>query len=274
VSEGIAWLEGEGYAVRCAEHLHARQGYLAGSDAERLSDLLSLVDDPEVEAIVLARGGYGVGRILRQLDPQVFRDARKIFVGYSDATLLLSFLRERSGLASIYGPMLDRDDTTREARDRLLSMLRGDKAGIPPLVGCAVSDGRANGPLVGGNLTLVAASLGTPWEVNTRGAILFLEEVNEEPYHIDRMLVQLRDAGKLREAAGLAFGSLVECESERYPEPLAGEVVRDVVVPEVQGPVVFGLPFGHVADNHALAVGVEAELDGQTGALALLSTAW
>jgi muramoyltetrapeptide carboxypeptidase len=119
----------------------------------------------------------------------------------------------------------------------------------------------------------VVASLGTPWEVKTRGAILFLEEVGEEPYRIDRMLVQLRDAGKLREVAGVAFGNLVCCEGERYPEPTAAEVIREVVGPEVDGPVVLDLPFGHVGDNHALAVGVEAELDGGAGTLAMLGPA-
>jgi muramoyltetrapeptide carboxypeptidase len=270
LEEGIRWLERAGYRVRCGEHLCARTGYLAGCDPDRVSDLRALVRDPEVAAIVFARGGYGLGRIVRDLDPVEFRDSRKPIVGYSDATLLLSFLRERAGLASVHGPMLDRTDTTPAARERLLAMLRGDMEGVPPLIGLAVKGGHARGPLVGGSLTLVVASLGTPWEVDTRDSVLFLEDRGEQPYRIDRMLVQLRDAGKLRTAVGVAFGQLVECEAERYPEPVVTEVLREVVTSEVRGPVVLDLPFGHVADNHALGVGVEAELDGESGTLAML----
>ena len=270
LEEGIRWLERAGYRVRCGEHLRARTGYLAGCDPDRVSDLRALVRDPEVGAIVLARGGYGIGRIVRDLDPREFSDSGKVIVGYSDATLLLSFLRERAGLASVHGPMLNRTDTTPAARERLLAMLRGDKEGVPPLVGRVAKGGHARGPLVGGSLTLVVASLGTPWEVDTRDAILFLEDTGEQPYRIDRMLVQLRDAGKLRAAVGVAFGQLVECEGERYPEPLVTDVLRAVVTSEVQGPIVLDLPFGHVADNHALGVGVEAELDGKSGTLTLL----
>jgi muramoyltetrapeptide carboxypeptidase len=270
LEEGITWLEGLGFRVCRGACVLSRSGYLAGSDAERLSDLLSLVRDPGVDAIVLARGGYGVSRILRELDAGELRESRKLFVGYSDATALLLFLRERAGLATIHGPMLDRVDTTCAARERLLALLRGAKEGLAPLRGRALQGGRARGPLVGGNLSLVAASLGTPWEPDTRGALLFLEEIGEEPYRIDRMLVQLREAGKLGAAAGVAFGALVGCEGARYPRPSALEVVGDVVLPEVRGPVLVDLPFGHVADHHALGVGVEAALDGEAGTLALL----
>ena len=267
--EGLAWLEEAGYRVRCGEHLRTRRGYLAGTDEERLGDLLTLVRAPEVDAILLARGGYGVGRLLRKLDAEEFRAARKVVIGYSDATLLQTFLLQCAGLASIHGPMFDRSDTTEPARERLLALLRGEKEGTP-LKGQPLKPGCVRGRLVGGNLSVVLASLGTPWEIDTRGAILFFEERGEALYRIDRMLVQLRDAGKLADVAGVAFGKLVGCETERYPEPVAAEVVREIVLPEVEGPVLLDLPFGHVADNHALGVGIEAELDGNSGSLALL----
>ncbi len=210
-----------------------------------------------------------MGRLLRRLDAEEFRAARKVVIGYSDATLLQTFLLQCAGLASIHGPMFDRSDTTEAARERLLALLRGEKEGTP-LKGQPLKPGCARGRLVGGNLSVVLASLGTPWEIDTRGAILFFEERGEALYRIDRMLVQLRDAGKLADVAGVAFGKLVGCETERYPEPVAAEVVREVVIPEVSGPVLVDLPFGHVADNHALGVGIEAELDGNSGSLALL----
>jgi muramoyltetrapeptide carboxypeptidase len=267
---GIAWLEGAGFRVRQGAHLRDRSGYLAGCDADRLADLSGLVRDPEVDAIFFARGGYGVGRLLRCLDPEEIGESRKLFIGYSDATLLFLFLRRLARLAAVHGPMLDRADTTPAARARLLAMLRGEKEGVAPLQGRALSRGRARGPLVGGNLSLLVASLGTPWEVETEGAILFVEETGEQPYRVDRMVVQLRDAGKLGAAAGVAFGQLVCCEGGRYPAPPVGEVIRELVLPEVAGPVLVDLPFGHVADNHALGVGVEAELDSEAGSLALL----
>jgi muramoyltetrapeptide carboxypeptidase len=267
---GLSWLERESIPICCAPHLRDRHGYLGGRDEDRLSDLQGLLDDPQVGAILFARGGYGVGRILPQLDAARLRESRKLFIGYSDFTALSLFLRERAGLASIHGPMLERADTSELARGRLLAMARGEAASFEPITGRALRGGVAPGPLVGGNLKVVAATLGTPWEIDTRGAILFLEEVGEQPYAIDRALVQLRDAGKLAVAAGVAVGRLVSCESERYPEVSADDVLSRALLPEVDGPVVVDLPFGHVADNRALGVGVRAELSGDRGCLALL----
>ena len=130
--------------------------------------------------------------------------------------------------------------------------------------------GAVEGPLVGGNLTLVAGSLGTPWEIDTHGAILFLEEVSEQPYAIDRLLTQLRNAGKLEYIAGAALGLFANCESERYPEVSSADVLREIFEGAFKGPIVTGLPFGHVADNLALAVGVRARLDGGAGTLTLM----
>ncbi len=263
---GVAWLESEGYTVRCGKHALAQQGYLAGDDAARREDLLELVRDPEVGALVLARGGYGVTRLLGSLDPRVFRRCRKPIVGYSDATALLLWLLRRAGLAALHGPMLERTDGAPAARARLLALLAGEP--VEPLRGEALAPGHARGRLLGGNLSMLVASLGTAWEVDTRGAILCLEEVNEEPYRLDRMLVQLRDAGKLAACAGVAVGALVRCESSRYPAPSACDVLRDLLPSAVSGPVVAALPFGHVADNRALGLGVQVELDGLRGTLA------
>jgi muramoyltetrapeptide carboxypeptidase len=270
VAAGIGWLEDEGYQVRCAPGLKSRNGYLAGSDEERCADLMGLLRDPEVRAVFAARGGYGAARFLRALDPREVREARTAFVGYSDATALQLFLREQAGLASIHGPMLERSDAAPAARRRLLALLRGDPEALDPIEGEGLVGGTATGPLVGGNLKVVVASLGTPWEIDTRGAILFLEDVNEPPYAIDRTLVQLREAGKLAPLAGVALGQLVCCESDRYPEVGARDVFQDVLLPEVSGPVVVDLPFGHVADHRALGVGIRGRIDGDRGTLALV----
>lgn len=268
LAQGLGWLESEGLPLRCGAHLRNRDGYLAGSDDERLDDLLTLVRDPEVDAILFARGGYGVGRLLPRLDPVLFADSAKLFIGYSDFTAFALWLQRHCALASIHGPMLEREGLTAEARSRLLALARGEPVGA--IEGKSMSGGRARGRLVGGNLRMITTTLGTPWEIDTSGAILFIEEIGEQPYALDRSFVQLRDSGKLEAAAGVAVGRLVDCESPRYPEVSACDVLERALLPEVRGPVVQGLPFGHVDDNRALGVGVLAELDGETGRLTLL----
>jgi muramoyltetrapeptide carboxypeptidase len=247
--------------------VRARAGYLAGSDGERLEDLLALVRDPQVGAILCARGGYGVSRYLARVDPKELRRARKLVVGYSDATHLLCYLQARAGLASLHGPMLERADVSADARARQLALMRGEPAGLEPLAGRALAKGVAEGPLVGGNLKMLHSSVGTPWEPDVDGAILFIEEVSEAPYAIDRALVHLREAGWLAKVAGVAVGQLVRCESTRYPGASAEDAVREILGAAVRGPIVEDLPFGHVADNRALGVGVRARLDGDRGLL-------
>ena len=264
---GLAWLAGQGHPVVVGKNVRARAGYLAGGDAERLSDLESLVRDPSVGAILCVRGGYGVSRYLARLDPDELRRARKLVVGYSDATHLLSYLQARAGLASLHGPMLERTDVTADARARELALMRGEPAGLASLSGRPVRGGVVEGPLVGGNLKMLHSSVGTPWEPALDGAILFFEETSEAPYAIDRALVHLREAGWLSRVRGVAVGQLVNCESTRYPGASAGEAVREILGAAVRGPIVEDLPFGHVADNRALGVGVGARLDGEHGVL-------
>ena len=277
VLEGCAqWWRAQGFQVRLAPHALARRGFLAGSDAERLGDLLALWRDPGVDALVSSRGGYGLMRLLDRLPAPELRRARKLFIGHSDATALLLFLRERCGLASLHGPMLQRGDWSAESRARMLELACGEPGFATPLCGKGLRGGTARGPLVGGSLSLVTASLGTPWEVDTRGAILFLEDVGEQPYALDRLLVQLRAAGKLDSASGIAIGQLVNCESQRYPEVSSRDVIDEVLGAlgaGERGAAVVDLPFGHIADNRALPVGTLAELDGEAGTLRLLEPA-
>jgi muramoyltetrapeptide carboxypeptidase len=267
LAAGLAWLEAQGHPVVVGKNVRARRGYLAGSDSERLADLESLLRDPSVGAILCARGGYGVSRYLARVDAGELRAARKLVVGYSDATHLLSYLQARAGVASLHGPMLERTDVTPEARARELALMRGE-GGIEPLAGRALRGGVAEGPLVGGNLKMLHSSVGTPWEPAVDGAILFFEEVSEAPYAIDRALVHLREAGWLARVRGVAVGQLVNCESTRYPGASAADAVREILESAVRGPIVVDLPFGHVADNRALAVGVRARLDGERGLVA------
>ena len=268
---GRAVWEAAGFRVVHRADLLARRAYLAGDDERRAAELAELIADPEVGAIVCARGGYGLPRILDRLDPAAFRAARKPIVGYSDVTALLLWLRRRAGLVGFHGPMLERgSDVDPEAMRVLIAALAGETSAAGRLwSGTARAAGRGAGRLVGGNLALVAASLGTPWEIDTRGAILLVEDVNEPPYKIDRLLQQLRAAGKLAGLAGLGVGALTDCTDARHPEPSAEDVVVEVAS-ALGIPLVTGLPFGHTSDNRAWPLGARATLDGDAGTLELL----
>lgn len=264
LAAGEAMWRGLGFRTRRRDDLLAAEGYLAGDDGRRAKELMELLLDPEVDAVVCARGGYGCHRIVSRLDAARVREAAKPIVGYSDVTTLLLWLRRHAGLVAFHGPMLEKGDgQPPEALASLVEALTG--RGAPTLLrGAPGGGGRRRGRLVGGNLVTLAASLGTPWEPDTRGAILLLEEIGERPYRIDRMLQQLLAAGKLAHLAGLGVGQLVGCDDARYPTPTAEQVIEDVVRP-LGIPFVHGLAFGHGVPNLTWAHGVRAEIDGDAG---------
>jgi len=263
------WREA-GYRVVYGEDLLARRGYLAGDDARRAGELMQLWKDPEVDAIVCARGGYGCHRIVGRLDAHAVRAARKPLVGYSDITTLLLWQRRAAGLVGFHGPMLERGGGLAPPAFRaLVDAVSGTGPARVCLAGTGHGGGRARGRLLGGSLAVLAASLGTPWEPSTTGAILLLEDVNERPFRIDRCLAQLRAAGKLAGIAGLGAGGLVGCTDPRYPEPGARAVVLEAAA-DLGVPVVTDLPFGHVDANRVWPVGARAEIDGERGEITLL----
>ena len=269
---GVQSLRKLGFESVLGEGVTDRLGYLAGTDERRAAELTGFVEDPEIAAIVCARGGYGSVRILDRLDPAVFRRARKPLVGYSDITTLLLWQQRRAGLMGIHGPMLERaEGIPSEAGRALVRALTGTGAPVR-LEGRSLLSGWAEGRLTGGSLTLVTASLGTPWEVDTRGAILMLEEVSEPPYRIDRQLQQLRAAGKLDGLVGVGLGEMVNCGDDRYPEPDLESILKEILGP-LGVPVVCQLPFGHGASNFCWPVGGRAALDGDRGELELLDSA-
>lgn len=264
LAAGEASLRAAGFAVRRRDDLLARHGYLAGDDARRAGELRELVADASVDAVICARGGYGSHRIVARLDAAAVRAAAKPLVGYSDVTTLLLWQLRAAGLAGIHGPMLERDGgMDPEGLEALVALLCG-VAPPPVLAGTSAAGGRAEGRLVGGNLTTLVASLGTPWEIDTRDAILLFEEVGERPYRIDRMLQQLLAAGKLDGLAGIGVGHLVDCEPARNDSPPALDVILEVTL-GLGVPVLTGLPFGHAAPNLPWVVGARATLDGGSG---------
>ncbi len=265
---GAARLRAAGFETVWRDDLLAVDGYFAGDDARRADELMQWVRDPQVDALFCARGGYGVARVLPKLDAEIFARARKPLVGFSDATGLLLWQRATSGLVGFHGPMFNRADGPTEPEcERLARALRGEP--LAPLQGRGLHSGRASGALVGGSLTLLANSLGTRFELDTRDALLLIEEVGEKPYAIDRQLQHLHAAGKLEAAAGFAVGALVACDDPRHPAPDAEAVVAHALG-AFGKPLVTGLPFGHGSLNLSWPFGVTGRLDGEAGTLEVL----
>lgn len=272
LDSGRRALERLGFEVVAREDVLDRDGYLAGSDERRAEELMGFVQDPDVAAILCARGGYGCHRLIDRLDAKVFREASKPLVGYSDITTLLLWQRKHAGLLGIHGPMCEKPGSLDgEAGSALVRALQGTGP-LPRYEGKIVAGGWAEGRLVGGSLSVCAASLGTSWEIDTRDAILMLEDVTELPYRIDRMLQQLRAAGKFDRVAGVALGSFTDCDDERYPDWTVERLIEEVFAP-LGVPVVSGLPFGHGAENRPWPFAGRAALDGARGELEILEAA-
>ena len=270
--------------------LRAKMGKSAGkrlgtyriSIDERLDDLHAMFRDKEVSAVVCIRGGYGASQLLDRIDYDLIRRNPKIFLGYSDITALHLGIHKNSKLVTFHGPMIvsDFSDYTQKHFTKALFETApigkvtnpGDQTGLRPSHPLrTIRPGTASGQLVGGNLTLIATTLGTPYEIETRGRILFLEDVDEQPYSLDRMLTQLRLAGKFEQAAGVIFGECADCRPRDYKPSLAspfsaGEVV-DNILGELKVPVLSGMTIGHTADQLTLPLGVMATLDATNGTL-------
>jgi len=262
IHAGVRALEGSGYRVRLGRSVLKRTGYLAGTDAERLADLVDMFEDREVGAILAARGGYGSGRLLPLFDPAIAERHPKAFVGYSDLTFLLTQLVQRAGLVSFHGPMLAGLEQNRDGGGALLALLSGDRAGWNLSARSIVQPGMAEGMVVGGCLSILVAALGTPYAIETDGRLLFIEDVNEKPYRIDRMLTQLRQAGKLDAVSGVIFGEMQGCVSGPDEAVSVVDVIRDAFA-TARYPVVFGLSSGHGSGPTTLALGIRARLAGE-----------
>jgi muramoyltetrapeptide carboxypeptidase len=282
VSRAVTALAKLGFKPRLARNARKRLGFLAGSDAERAADLMEMFSDREVKAIVCLRGGYGAGRLLAQLDYTAIKRTPKIFAGYSDITALHCALLTQAGLVSFHGPMMiDGLGGSRFPAFSLRSLLRTIMEPSPAgsiCEGCdrksirILKSGRAVGCLIGGNLSLLCATLGTPFQPDFQDAILFFEDIGEEPYRLDRMLTHLLNAGLLQQVAGVAVGT--NAEGKKTPAKKRGKEYRQTmseVLEErlglLQVPVVAGLPFGHVPLNATLPVGLKATLDADHGDL-------
>ncbi len=287
IDRAAAALEKFGFRPKLAKNVRARLGFLAGTDRERAEDLMTMFADKKVKAIICLRGGYGASRILDRLDYKIIRRNPKILSGYSDITSLHLALAKKVNLISIHAPMLNGAladpkvpaftkksffRTVMEAipagslrenyTEKTISVLRG---------------GVAEGRLVGGNLSLICASLGTPFAPAFKDKILFFEDVSEKPYRLDRMLTQLWNAGVFSQVAGVAVGVNSQCDDDSENKTgeyrQSGAEVLQERLALVRVPVVTGLPFGHVDLNATIPVGVTARLDAKRGDLIITEAA-
>jgi muramoyltetrapeptide carboxypeptidase len=265
-----------GFKVVLGQHIADQYGYLAGPDRDRAADLNDMFRRPDIRGIVTFSGGYGCCRLLPFLDYDLIRRNPKVIVGHSDITSLLLAIHRKTGLVTFHG-----SSGLTGVGDYAIAHFKRAIMSAQPLGAIAqppategvkrnhrlvtIVPGRATGQLVGGNLTLVTNALGTPYEPDTKGKILFLEEIGEEPYRVDRMLTQLWLAGKLQDAAGIALGHFVDCYPKDYqpsfPQTLSLEaVLRDRFIP-LNKPTVYNLMFGHLRENAVLPIGAMATLD-------------
>jgi muramoyltetrapeptide carboxypeptidase len=273
-----------GLRVRARADVAARRDYLAGDDGRRLDEWREAVADPEARAIFCARGGYGAMRILPAIDPAPLLAAPKLLVGFSDVTALHVPLN-RAGLATVHGPVVTQLGRAPEAAIAHLQALLAQDAPDagpwgPPAPGAGltatgvVRPGRVSAPLTGGSLTLLAHLCGTPWQPRLEGAILFVEDVGEKPYQLDRYWTQLRLAGALDGVAAVAIGQLTDCRAAG----LEGIDVLRALVRELGVPAVEGIPAGHEDAHFALPLGARATLvapgPGEEGAPRLLFDGW
>ena len=255
----IDTLDTWGYNVELGKTTHSySSNYFSGTDEERLADLQQMLDDKHIKAILCARGGYGISRIIDKINFRKFKKRPKWIIGYSDVTVLHSHICSNYGIACLHAPMAAAFNDGEFSNPYILS-LKSALEGTPANYECAAHEynkkGEVRGELVGGNLALLAHLIGTPSVFNTKKKILFLEDIGEYLYNIDRMMIQLKRSGKLKKLAGLIIGGFTDTKDTDRPfEKTAYEIIYEQVK-EYDYPVCFGFPVSHEKENYALKVG-------------------
>lgn len=263
---GCEGLRRLGYKPFYFDSILDQELYFAGSVERRLRELEEMFERPEVRAIICARGGYGTNYLLEKIDLNKIKSHPKIFMGASDVTTLLTYFTDAIGLVTFHGPMVTKSFSDPTGVDlhswKNASTGAGDwEFDLGPQSGVtALADGAAQGTLYGGCLSLLVASLGTPYEIQTDGCILFMEDVAEKPYQVDRMLMHLKLAGKFDNIRGIIFGEMLDCIQHANQNYTLQDVIKRIVSP-LGIPVIYGLRSGHVSrENLTLPIGVQAEL--------------
>jgi len=270
LQSGVARLEALGLKVILGQHLDKAHRYFAGSDRERAEDFQAVFLNPEVDAVFCARGGVGAARIIPFLDQKALAQSNKIFVGSSDITTLLIYLMQSFSWLTFHGPMIATHfgkEPSPPLESHLFRLLAGDCLEMQFERLKTLRSGRAEGILTGGCLTLLCTTIGTPYEIETAGRILFIEDVNEAPFRIDRMLSYLKSLGKFTHVRGVIFGQMPQCHPEALPE-----IILDIFG-DSAFPILFSFPSGHGDATATLPLGASIRLDADLGLVKMLESA-
>ncbi|WP_375443933.1 LD-carboxypeptidase [uncultured Fibrella sp.] len=281
----IESLQALGFKTKLSAHFYDRYGYLAGHDADRAADLNAFFADSSVNAVMAMHGGWGCARILPLLNYDQIRRTSKIIIGYSDITALLLAINAKTGLVTMHGPVgavtwnrFTTDWLKRVLVDGEAVQFQNPVDDAPTLAPTrdritTIRSGTARGRLIGGNLTVLSHLIGTPYVPDWKGAILFLEDVQEAPYRIDRMMAQLKLAGILDQVAGVVFGKCTKCDSENTNGSLTLEDILATYLEPLNVPAFTGSMIGHITDKFTIPVGLNAEIDATKGTIQLLEPA-
>jgi len=268
--KGLSRLETLGYKIILGKHLEKASRFFAGTDKERAEDVQAMLLNPEVDAVLCARGGVGAARMIPHLDLKALAQTPKIFVGLSDITSVLLYMNKVLGWVSFHGPMAATQfggEHSPLLEEHFFRILEGELLAMCYDSVSTLRPGQAEGRLTGGCLTLICTTIGTPYEIDTRDKILFIEDINEAPFRIDRLLSYLKMLGKFEGIRGLVFGQMPQCSPDTLPE-----IILDIVG-ESRIPILFGFPSGHGDSLATLPFGINVRLDADTGTLTLLEAA-
>ena len=261
VDIGIVTLTSWGFDPIVDQNALNKSGRFAGTDSERLHSFQQALDDPEIKAILCSRGGYGMVRIIDQLDFSTFKNSPKWIIGYSDITILHCHIHTSCNIATLHATMPTNFATnTNETLESLKAALMGKALTTKTLSDSYNRQGNCEGILIGGNLSVLTSLVGTNSDIDTAGKILFIEDIDEDLYHLDRLLWTLKKAKKLDRLAGLIVGQFT---SIRDVNPTFGKSLEEIILEKIKGydyPVCFNFPVGHVNDNRTLIVGITAQL--------------
>lgn len=275
--KGVEYLESLGFRIKVGKNAFKINGFLAGTDRERLSDLHQMFADKRVDAIICFRGGYGTSRLLSSIDYNLIKKNPKIFCGYSDITALHLAILKKTNLVTFHSPMVVSvfsDDKRKFTENNLFDILSNPENEkeypIPKRWKKleVINKGKVEGRLIGGNLSLVISTLGTPYEIETKNKIVFLEDIGEESYRLDRYLTHLLNAKKLYDAVGFIIGVNVDCEPENKTQQSSREVFIERLKP-LKKPLILGFPFGHIDNQITIPYGIKAFLDATNRKLVL-----
>jgi len=280
VDKAIEKLKKISFNVKVGKSPYKRYGYLSGEDKVRADDINSMFKDKEIDGIICTRGGYGTPRILPLLDYDAIRDNPKVFIGFSDITALHIAFNQKSELVTYHGPMAVSnlikgvseftmesllDSVSRTASERVINNPEGTKVET-------VCQGTSEGIITGGNLSLLTNSIGTPYEIDTKGKILFIEEISEDVYKIDRALNQLKLAGKFEDAIGIILGDFNDCDKSKHDESLSLMEVINHHIKNANKPTIFNLKSGHCEPMITLPLGIKVRLDATERRITILES--